>query len=79
MAFIHGSVAEERERPGSDIDLIIVGEVPGEELSFAIRQLHGDWDAMSTSRGLHQTSFDRRLQTGIIFSHGYSARNVAFS
>jgi len=40
VAFIHGSVAEERERAGSDIDLIIVGDVPGAELSFALRPLH---------------------------------------
>jgi DNA-binding transcriptional ArsR family regulator len=40
VAFIHGSVAEERERPGSDIDLIIVCDVPGAELSFALQPLH---------------------------------------
>jgi predicted nucleotidyltransferase len=40
VAFIHGSVAEEREHSGSDVDLIIIGEVPGADLSFALRPLH---------------------------------------
>ena len=39
IAFIHGSVAEERERSESDIDLIVIGDVPGAELSFALRPL----------------------------------------
>jgi predicted nucleotidyltransferase len=40
VAFIHGSVAEERERSESDVDLIVVGDVPGADLSFALHPLH---------------------------------------
>jgi predicted nucleotidyltransferase len=39
VAFIHGSVAEDRERSGSDIDLIVIGDVPGPDLTFAVRPL----------------------------------------
>lgn len=39
VAFIHGSVAEERERSESDVDLIVVGDLPGADLSFALRPL----------------------------------------
>lgn len=39
VAFIHGSVAEDRERSESDIDLIVVGEVAGVDLSSALRPL----------------------------------------
>jgi DNA-binding transcriptional ArsR family regulator len=39
VAFIHGSVAEERERSESDIDLIVVGDAPSIDLSFALRPL----------------------------------------
>jgi len=38
-AFIHGSVAEGRERSESDLDLIIVGDVAGPSLSKALRPL----------------------------------------
>jgi predicted nucleotidyltransferase/DNA-binding MarR family transcriptional regulator len=37
VAFIHGSVAEERERAESDVDVIVVGDAPGLELSAALR------------------------------------------
>lgn len=37
VAFIHGSVAEDRERSESDVDIIVVGDVPGPELAFALR------------------------------------------
>jgi len=37
VAFIHGSVAEGREQADSDVDLIIVGEVPNSDLAFALR------------------------------------------
>ena len=36
VAFIHGSVAEGRERSESDIDVILVGDVPGIELTAAL-------------------------------------------
>jgi predicted nucleotidyltransferase len=39
LAFIHGSVAEGRERSESDIDLIVIGDVSGPELSFVLRPL----------------------------------------
>jgi uncharacterized protein len=39
VAFIHGSIAENRERSDSDVDIIIVGEVPGPELAFVLRPL----------------------------------------
>jgi predicted nucleotidyltransferase len=38
-AFIHGSVAESRERSESDIDLIIVGDTSSGDLAFALRPL----------------------------------------
>jgi DNA-binding transcriptional ArsR family regulator len=37
VAFIHGSVAEGRERSESDIDLIVVGDVPSGDVVFALR------------------------------------------
>lgn len=37
IAFIHGSVAESRERSESDIDLIIVGEVGNGDVALALR------------------------------------------
>ncbi|MBC7782806.1 MAG: nucleotidyltransferase domain-containing protein [Burkholderiales bacterium] len=40
VAFIHGSVAEGRERSESDIDLIIVGDVPNADLAYALRPLN---------------------------------------
>src|SRR5258708_2635161 len=39
VAFIHGSVAEDRERSESDVDLIVVGDVSGPDLTFALRPL----------------------------------------
>lgn len=39
FAFIHGSVAEGRERSESDIDIVIVGEAPGADVAFALRPL----------------------------------------
>ncbi len=39
LAFIHGSVAESRERSESDIDLIIVGDVANGEVALALRPL----------------------------------------
>jgi DNA-binding transcriptional ArsR family regulator len=39
LAFIHGSVAEARERSESDIDLIIVGEVANGDVALALRPL----------------------------------------
>jgi DNA-binding transcriptional ArsR family regulator len=41
VAFIHGSVAEERERSESDVDLIIVGDVSGFDLTGALQPLQG--------------------------------------
>lgn len=38
--FIHGSMAEERERSESDVDLIIIGDVKGPDLTAALRPLH---------------------------------------
>ena len=40
VAFIHGSVAEERERSESDIDLIVVGDAPSADVAFALHPLH---------------------------------------
>jgi predicted nucleotidyltransferase len=39
LAFIHGSVAESRERSESDIDLIIVSDVSSGDVAFAIHPL----------------------------------------
>jgi predicted nucleotidyltransferase len=39
-AFVHGSVAEARERSESDVDLIVIGDPPGVELAAAIRPLN---------------------------------------
>jgi DNA-binding transcriptional ArsR family regulator len=39
LAFIHGSVAESRERSESDIDLIIVGDVANGDVALALRPL----------------------------------------
>ena len=38
-AFVHGSVADSRERSDSDIDLVVVGTVSGVELAAALRPL----------------------------------------
>ena len=38
VAFIHGSVAENREESGSDVDLIVVGKVRPSRLAMALRQ-----------------------------------------
>lgn len=40
LAFIHGSIAESRERSESDIDLIIVGNVANADVALALRPLH---------------------------------------
>jgi predicted nucleotidyltransferase len=40
VAFIHGSIAEGRERSESDIDLMVVGDVPNADLTYALRSLH---------------------------------------
>jgi len=37
VAFIHGSVAEARESSESDVDVIVVGDVSGPDLAFALR------------------------------------------
>jgi len=37
VAFVHGSVAELRERSESDVDLIIVGDAPNADIAFALR------------------------------------------
>jgi DNA-binding transcriptional ArsR family regulator len=37
VAFIHGSIAEARERSESDINVILVGDVPGIDLTHALR------------------------------------------
>ena len=37
VAFIHGSVAELRERAESDVDVIIVGDTPSADIVFALR------------------------------------------
>jgi uncharacterized protein len=37
VAFIHGSVAELRERSESDVDVIIVGDVPNADVALALR------------------------------------------
>jgi DNA-binding transcriptional ArsR family regulator len=39
LAFIHGSVAESRERSESDIDLIIVGDAANGDVALALRPL----------------------------------------
>jgi DNA-binding transcriptional ArsR family regulator len=39
VAFIHGSVAEGRERSESDVDLIVVGDVPSADLALVLRPL----------------------------------------
>lgn len=39
VAFIHGSIAELRERSESDVDLIIVGDVPSADVALALRPL----------------------------------------
>jgi predicted nucleotidyltransferase len=39
-AFVHGSIAEGRERSESDVDLIVIGDPPGVELAAAIRPLN---------------------------------------
>ena len=36
IAFIHGSVAEDRERSESDIDLIVIGDAPGPDMAAAL-------------------------------------------
>ena len=40
VAFIHGSVAEDAQASESDVDLIIVGDVPSAPLAVALRPLH---------------------------------------
>jgi hypothetical protein len=37
VAFIHGSIAEEHERSESDVDLIIIGDVSGLDLTSALQ------------------------------------------
>ena len=39
MAFIHGSVAEGRERSESDVDIIIIGDVSSADVAFALHPL----------------------------------------
>jgi predicted nucleotidyltransferase len=39
-AFIHGSIAEGRERSESDIDVIVVGQAASAEIAVALRPLH---------------------------------------
>jgi DNA-binding transcriptional ArsR family regulator len=39
VAFIHGSIAEHRERSESDIDIIVVGDVRSADVSFALHPL----------------------------------------
>ena len=39
VAFIHGSIAEERERSESDVDLIIIGDISGLDLTGALQPL----------------------------------------
>jgi DNA-binding transcriptional ArsR family regulator len=40
IAFIHGSIAQERERSESDIDLIVIGNAPSADIAMALRPLH---------------------------------------
>jgi DNA-binding transcriptional ArsR family regulator len=40
VAFIHGSVAEGRQRTESDVDLIVIGDVSGLDLTAALVPLH---------------------------------------
>ena len=39
MAFVYVSYAKERERAGSDVDLVVVGEFPKEKFMRQIRSL----------------------------------------
>ena len=39
VAFIHGSVAEQRERSESDVDIIVVGDVRSADVLFALQPL----------------------------------------
>ncbi len=48
VAFIHGSVAEGRERSESDIDLILVGEASNADVALALRGRGSDWGGRST-------------------------------
>ena len=54
IAFIHGSVAESREKNSSDIDLIIVGEVSGVDLSNALVSVGSD-----LQRPINTTTYTR--------------------
>jgi predicted nucleotidyltransferase len=40
VAFVHGSIAEGRERAGSDVDVIVVGDAPSADLAFALRPMN---------------------------------------
>ena len=40
IAFIHGSIAQARERSESDIDLIVVGYTASSDIALALRPLH---------------------------------------
>lgn len=70
LAFIFGSLAAGDDRPNSDVDLLVVGEIPGMRLSQVVRQAE-----RQTGREVNQVhyspaEFTAKIQGGNSFLSG---------
>lgn len=64
VAFIHGSIAEENERSESDIDLILVGDAPGIDLTHALRPLHNRLGRQVNVTRYSASEFRSKVESG---------------
>lgn len=71
LAFVHGSVAESRERSESDVDLIVVGDVAGSELAIALHPLQE-----KLGREINTTRYTRREFTDKVAGGHYFLSSV---
>lgn len=67
VAFLHGSIAEHRERSESDIDLIIVGEASSTDIAVALRPARERLGREVNATRYTSDEFDRRVVEGYHF------------
>lgn len=64
VAFIYGSVAAGDDRPGSDVDVMVIGQVKGRELSSAIREVERKTRRQVNEVHYSRDEFARRAREG---------------
>jgi predicted nucleotidyltransferase len=68
LAFIYGSYAKNKENKGSDIDLVVVGEVPNGEFTRDIRALEARLNREINYTAYEKEEFDkeRKKKGGVL-------------